>query len=369
MKETDKQAELQVMIDELNQLHEKSIEILQKTNEPEKMLDSLLAEFERRLRDLPGIKLDSNPESINDTPSREKFKALLMYSQLAEILRGNAEMQVQLKSHNRDLDQLNQKMSENNEELRRLNEYYLNMLGFVAHELRSPLVSILGFAELLEEGYLGKLNLEQMNGVQVITRVSRNLIDMIKNYLDLSKIENGELLIHWQELDIGSDLLGPVLDELSGQLSLKDMEISQTGVATGKKMSVIGDRDLLKIVFTNIFSNAVKYGRPHSTIQFQVKELKDGYQFAIKNDGRGIAKKRIKSIFEKFSQGANKDPNLPRGTGLGLFNTKCIIKAHEGKIWAQSEENKWFKMTFRIPRKPHQLKNKVDMTSTEKVLS
>ncbi len=369
MKESEKQAELQIMLNELNQLHAKSIELLQKTNEPEKMLDSLLAEFERRLTDLSGINLNSKPESINDTLAREKLKALLMYSQLAEILRGNAELQVQLKSHNKDLDELNHRMSENNDELRRLNEYYLNMLGFVAHELRSPLVSILGFSELLEEGYLGKLNVEQLNGVQVITRVSRNLIDMIKNYLDLSKIENGELLIHWQELDIEKDLLQPVLSELSGQLSLKDMKIVRKGPALSKKICIIGDRDLLKIVFNNVFSNAVKYGKPHSTIHYQTEETETGYFFSIKNEGRGIAKERIESIFDKFSQGVNKDPNLPRGTGLGLFNTKCIIKAHEGDIWAQSEEKKWFKINFHLPRKPRQPRNKVDMTSTASVLS
>ncbi|KAA3613710.1 MAG: sensor histidine kinase [Calditrichaeota bacterium] len=367
MNQKDKQTELQIMIAELSQLHKKSIELLQKTKDPDKMLDSLLAEYERRLTDLSGAQLDEKPANISDLMEREKVKALLMYSQLAEVLRDNAEMQLQLKSRNQELDNLYQKMSDNNENLKQLNAYYLNMLGFVSHELRSPLVSILGFAELLEEGYLGKLNVEQLNGVQVITRVSRNLIDMIKNYLDLSKIENGELLIHWQEIDVDKDLLQPVLTELTGQLSLKDMKIDQKSAATKEHMGLVGDLDLLKVVFTNVFSNAVKYGKPHSTISYEVEELEDGYLFSIKNTGCGISKKRIETIFDKFSQGANKDPNLPRGTGLGLFNTKCIIKAHDGNIWAQSEAKKWFKISFKLPRNPRREKTKVDMTSSEKM--
>lgn len=292
-----------------------------------------------------------------------------MYSQLAEVLRDNAEMQLQLKSRNKELDNLYQQMSENNQELRRLNEYYLNMLGFVSHELRSPLVSILGFSELLEDGYLGELNVEQSNAVQVITRVSRNLIEMIRNYLDLSKIENGELVLQWQEIEVGNDLLQPVFSELSSQLSLNDMKIVHKDQDAITNINIIGDIDLLKVVFSNVFSNAIKYGKPHSEIDLNVNETDSGFVFSVRNIGRGIPSDKIEAIFDKFSQGINKDPSLPRGTGLGLYNTKCILEAHEGKIWAESEEKKWFEVNFFLPRKPNQEKVRVEMASPGKELS
>ncbi len=344
---------LDLKVAELDQIYELSLELLKKSQDPDRLLDALLDEYIRRFSELSGMDLLRDVENYPDEKSREKMRSLIMFSKQAELIKENADYQAKLKERNRELAQLTQKLRRANQELKRLNSHYLNMLGFVSHELRSPLISILGFAELLEEGILGELNVEQQNSVQVIIRVTRNLIDMIRNYLDLAQIEGGELAIEWQNVNLYHEIIMPVINELEGHLLAKKMKVvAENDESVIAQYQVEGDSGLLKIAFTNILSNAIKYGRAQTDIVYQILDLDNKYVISITNEGEGVPEDKLEKIFNKFSQMVHYHPDQPRGTGLGLFNTKCIIRAHGGKIWAESEVGKWFRINITLPKHP-----------------
>ncbi len=339
----------EVQLDEFKKLFETSLKLVQQARRPEEMFDRLLEEYERRFIEIPEVRLTGTPEP--DARTRAKIQALMLFARFAESLKDNADFQLKLKERSDKLDRLMQRLRKTNRELRKLNAHYLDMMGFVSHELRSPLISILGFAELLDEGYLGELNMEQQNSVQIIMRVTSNLIDMIKNYLDLARIENGELTVNWMPVDLHSDVIMPTITQLESQLFTRDMQIETRNERIPRDIVVEGDPDLLKVVFMNVFSNAIKYGREHTTIYYHVLDVLDRFYFSVTNEGEGVSPDHLDKIFDKFTQGEYHDPDAPRGTGLGLYNTRCIVEAHGGTIWAESEQGKWFKICFTLPKK------------------
>ncbi len=350
-----------VQLDEFKKLFETSLKLVQQARRPEEVFDKLLAEYERRFIEIPEVRLTNDADL--DEASRAKIQALMLFARLAESLKENADVQLQLKQRSEKLDRLMQRLRKTNRELRRLNAHYLDMMGFVSHELRSPLISILGFAELLDEGYLGELNMEQQNSVQIIMRVTSNLIDMIKNYLDLAKIENGELAVNWMPIDLHTDVIKPTITQLESQLFTRGMQIETRNERIPENIIVEGDPDLLKVVFMNIFSNAIKYGRPDTTIYYHVLDVLDRFYFSITNEGEGVSPEHIEKIFNKFTQGEYHDPDAPRGTGLGLYNTRCIVEAHGGTIWAESEQGNWFKICFTLPKKQERRTGQVKIKS------
>ncbi len=352
---------LKLKLAELDQIYSLSLELLKKSQDPEQLLDALLDEYIRRFSEIPGLNLSDNLDDLADDERREKAQALILFAQQAALLKENADYQARLKEQNRKLANLTRKLKKTNEELQRLNSHYLNMLSFVSHELRSPLISVLGFAELLEEGLLGDLNSEQRNSIQIIIRVTRNLIEMIRNYLDLAKIENGELRIHWQQIEVYHEILLPVMKELEGHALAKDMKIVPEPDSRVEHVLLQADPALLRIVFVNLFGNAIKYGKARTKIQYRIEDRGDHFLFAIKNYGKGVPKEKLNHIFEKFSQAPQYHPDVPRGTGLGLFNTKCIVEAHGGKIWADSEFGQWFQVFMTLPKEPRRKPRAVKM--------
>lgn len=344
--------QLAVKLDELNDVYNVSLELLEKSQDHDALLDALLGEYLRRLADIPGVKLDSNLEQYTDLDEKEKVRSLMMFAKQALLLKRNADISAEVQQKNEELLALTKKKEEANCRLENLNRQYMNMLGFVSHELRSPLISVLGFAELLEEGYLGSLSEEQTNSIQTISKVTRSLIEMTRNYLDLSKIENGELEMKWTSFNLHDDLLQELLRELEGQLGVRGMKINQQMHMDPADLKVQGDRDLLKVVFMNIFSNAVKYGSKDTVIDFRIENRKHEYLFSVLNRGKGVEKSKLDAIFNKFTHGVQVDTGLPKGTGLGLFNTQCILSAHGGTIQAESREGEWFRIDIQLPKSP-----------------
>ena len=232
-----------------------------------------------------------------------------------------------------------------------LNERYLNMLSFVAHELRSPLISILGFADLMLDGHLGQLSDEQRRAVDLISRVSRNLIDMTTSYLDLAKIESGALRLHREHLELNKNVIEATLAEMKSQFAVNDLQAVAKAGSLTSEACLEGDHDLLKMVFSNVFSNAVKYARRHSKVIYNLLDFGDHIYVSIKNEGSGVPPEQLESIFHKFARLETEQNTTERGTGLGLYHTRCIVNAHGGRAWAESESGQWFKLCILLPKR------------------
>ncbi|MFC1714100.1 cache domain-containing protein [Candidatus Poribacteria bacterium] len=241
-----------------------------------------------------------------------------------------------------------EELNTSNIELKRINSNYLEMLGFVSHELKTPLSSMTLNAYSLKDGLLGDL---PPNQLKVIDSISRNLTyleDMIKNYLDLARIEKGELIVHKTQIHLNEDCLQPILDQLGKQIDESKMRIDNH---LADDLSVNADPNLMKIVFDNLISNALKYGNEGGVISIEVDELDDRYQINVWNEGQGIPKDKMEMLFQRFSRIRGAKPTSKKGSGLGLFITKEIIEKHGGEIWCESEEGKWVNFIFTLPKK------------------
>jgi signal transduction histidine kinase len=347
--EVDPAEELRIRLEELCRNFNVSLDLIPKAVSPEQFVDRVLDEYISRFEEIPGEDVLSLHEGKGGLPQREKLRSLLMFSTQAVLLHENARVYKQLEEAYRELQAKTDELTQANEELRRLNAQYLNMLGFVSHELRSPLVSILGFAELLDEGILGDLTKEQREAVQIIARVSRKLIEMTRNYLDLAKIENGRMPLHRSPVNLESDVIRPLVNELEEQLRGRRMRIEREEGSLEETPDLWADPELMGIVVQNLFSNAIRYGREGTAIRYSVRDEGEQYRITVFNEGEGVRPEQLGSIFGKFVDIPKKETK-ERGSGLGLYNTRCIVESHGGRIWAESEYGRYFAVHFTLPK-------------------
>ncbi|MBI5893168.1 MAG: PAS domain S-box protein [Deltaproteobacteria bacterium] len=241
----------------------------------------------------------------------------------------------------------------------------------VTHELRTPLVATkqaIGNMLLLAEN----LNEDQKKMLQIAHRNTERLSRLINDILDFSKIEAGKMLIRQEMVETA-----PFLKEIVG--SLKPFADSN-GITLDIKMpnvlpSLFVDKDRITQVFVNLLSNAIKFTSPLNTPDRDIRGqacgdknkggmavvetmgvVKEGHndllRIKVTDTGRGIDKKDIERIFEKFVQVGTKDATVIRGTGLGLAITKNIVELHGGKIWVESELGKGSRFFVTLPIVP-----------------
>lgn len=343
---------LNLRLEELFRNYNISLDLIKKTTNKEELLENILDEYINRFNEIPKTNLIAVDQDEKWSVEKEKVKSLIMFATQALMLKENSELYAALTEKNKQLHELTQKQKETNNNLKRLNSHYLNMLSFVSHELKNPIISILGFAELLADLTFGRLNEEQNDSVEVIIRVARNLINMINNYLDLAKLENGELNIKFMPLNIQKDIFDYVTSEIQEQLSKKNMEIVSVTPLPEPGFIIFGSLELLRSVVVNIISNAIKFGKSGTEIQYSVWNKMDDIEIRIRNQSFGVKKNDLELIFRKFSQLRDERyENQMHGTGLGLHLTKLIVEGHGGTIKADSDGNSWFEIIFTLPKR------------------
>jgi signal transduction histidine kinase len=234
-----------------------------------------------------------------------------------------------------------------NTHLKRINSHYMEVLGFVTHEIKNHLGMMLGSSYNLSSGELGELNERQRDMLDILLRNGERLNVMIKDYLDLSRIERGELQVRKEQLPLRKRIVEPVLAELRAQLETNKMYVELDIPIT---LEVMADPDLLEVVMENLLHNAIKYGRKEGKIRVVAESLPNGRTVYVWNEGAGIPREKAERLFTKFGRlGGEASKNI-RGTGLGLFVTREIIQKHGGEIKAESEEGKWVSFIFTLPR-------------------
>lgn len=224
----------------------------------------------------------------------------------------------------------------------------LDLMAIVSHEMKSPVSAVHTTAETLYRGYLGNLDPEQQKTVEKILRNCQYLEDIIRNYLDLSKMDLDNLESFTAKIDLVADVIQPVIDVPENKDNLKKMPIVTEFAARPK---INGDPNLLNIVVTNLINNAIKYGKQETPVTVRLTEDEKSYIVSIRNEGVGISKEDIEErLFRKFSRLKQKGTEGVKGSGLGLYICKKIVEKHKGKIWAESEVGKYVTFSFSLPK-------------------
>lgn len=228
-----------------------------------------------------------------------------------------------------------------NSELKEAEKERNEFFAKTVEELRVPLTSIDGHAELLLDQHLGKITKQQKDSLydvkQEINRITRMIIDIA----ELANIETGNITLKKEEISLGG-IIHDVTDRMQQTVELKGSTL--TIDVPGDIPVITGDRDRLTRAFANILTNAIKFtseGRISVAAQVRDGELLT----SVSDTGIGIPEGAIGKIFDRFY----KVDTASSGTGLGLPMAKEIIEMHGGRIWAESKEGKGSTFSFTIP--------------------
>jgi signal transduction histidine kinase len=235
------------------------------------------------------------------------------------------------------------------EQLEEMNLAYLELLSFVAHELKSPLASIILDARMLNEALIGTLTDEQGRRAEKIIDKATYLMDLVKDYLDLAKIEGGNLRMNiLDDVDFMRDVVQPCVDILAPQVQEKKMLLDIE--KPENPLRVQCDPELMRIAVLNLLDNAVKYGNEGGNIAVLLKMTQTGAVFSVWNEGPGFPEAERDKLFRRFSRINTKQLIKEKGTGLGLYTAWRILNLHGGTIDARSEVGLWAEFLLRIPQ-------------------
>lgn len=248
------------------------------------------------------------------------------------------------------LGHLIQKIVEKDKLLEAKTKDYMRILGFVAHELRSPLTSVKGWLDLALNKSYGSLRRDLSEALQKAQSGCNQMNHMISDYLNLSRIERGELNLKFRDLNLLADVIQPVIDEIKGRLTQCGMTINMNGIKNDRRYVSSGDREWLKVVFRNLFSNAIRYGYPNTPIKLALHERKHEWRIEVYNLGYGIPVDHTEKIFQKFEKVPRDDRIGEESSGLGLYIVRDIIRQHGGDIRCESKLNEWANFILTLPK-------------------
>lgn len=221
-------------------------------------------------------------------------------------------------------------------ELKRLNRLKSELLRRTSHELKTPLVSIKGFSDLLTELYSQKLDKEMTAIVNEIKKGSDRLENLIKDILKASKLQSGKIKIHKTYGNL-SAIIKKVLEELQGIIKSRKHSIT---LDIENRLYAKFEQKRIKEVIENLLVNAIKYTPPEGEIIITSERNSKFIKISIKDTGIGLTVKEQKTIFrefgkiEKYGKGWEIETE---GTGLGLYICKKIIELHKGTIGVESQ--------------------------------
>ena len=234
------------------------------------------------------------------------------------------------------------------EQLETINKAYQEVLGFVAHELKNPVASMVTNARLLCDGYVGDITPQQRQKIERIAYNGQYLIGFIETYLDLAKVENAETAPTMLEIaSLADEVVRPAIDLLHGQIEGRRMKLEI--VVPEAPVPATGNAELLRVVLINLIGNAIKYGRELGHIRISL-EVADGQgEIGVWNEGPGFPPEKRADLFQRFVRQNTPELIRRKGTGLGLYTCWKIVQLHEGRIWADSELGSWARFAFSIP--------------------
>ena len=235
------------------------------------------------------------------------------------------------------------------EQLTQANRAYTEMLGFVSHELKSPVASMVTDANLLAEGYLGELTDVQRGKLRRLIGKGGYILGLVREYLDLARIESDSLnaTMH-PDVDFVADVVEPAMEMVEALREERGMTFVRRYPDT--RVGVECDPDLMKVVMINLIGNGVKYGREGGELRVTVQMEEAQLSASVWNEGPGFPERLQSRLFRKFSRLDTPELKKQKGTGVGLYSVWRIVHLHGGRIRAQSEESQWAEFHFTLPQ-------------------
>jgi two-component system sensor histidine kinase/response regulator len=265
-------------------------------------------------------------------------EALRSYDQEKTIIKQNTE----LKELNTNLEK---KVELRTKELKELNATKDKFFSIIAHDLKNPFNTLLGFSELL----ITNINKYDKGRIQefinIIYQTSKNAYMLLENLLEWARSQTGRLDMAPANIGI-AELVDENIDLISNNASSKKLELINK---IDKNVTAYADSNMTHTVVRNLLSNAVKYTEPGGKIEIISKKRDKYIEVTVSDTGIGIKKENIEKLFRIDENFSTKGTNDETGTGLGLILCKEFVKKNGGEIWVNTTFGKGSDFTFKLP--------------------
>ncbi|MEM5794202.1 MAG: ATP-binding protein [Candidatus Aenigmatarchaeota archaeon] len=292
-------------------------------------------------------KIESHQKELEKTV-RERTKELNeKVKELTETKIALMNMMEDLNETNKKLLEAQKKLKKSYMELKKLDVEKDRFISIAAHELKTPMTAISGFAQLLKDEEIIKDKEKRLRYLKIIEDEIKRLSALITDVLDLSRIDLGTIKVFVEEVNI-NEILNDVKNEMIELAKEKSLYLN---VEVEKGISnVLTDREKLKRILLNLVSNSIKYTEKGG-ITIKAEKEGDEIKFSVSDTGIGIPKEHFNKIFTRFFQVSSPYTRKAKGSGLGLSICKELVELLGGRIWFDSEVGKGTTFYFTLPLK------------------
>ena len=259
--------------------------------------------------------------------------------------RGDFTQRITLKGHD-EAAQLGRSFNEMAEQIKDLDNTRRSFVANVSHELRSPLTSMKGFLEAMQDGTILEENYSEYIGI--VLAETRRMVTMVNDLLDLSRIESGMIELHYETFDI-NELIRRTLITFEARLTERQMEMDVRFAQ--EQFFVFADSTKIGQVLRNLIDNAIKYSDTGKTVCVSTYSMRKEVFVTVKDNGIGIPQEDIPHVFDRFYKVEKAHTPSPTvGSGLGLSIVKRIIEQHGQTITVRSARGRGTQFTFSLER-------------------
>ncbi len=229
--------------------------------------------------------------------------------------------------------------------LKELNATKDKFFSIIAHDLRNPFTSIIGFSSLL----VSQIETKDYDSIEKYAKIiydsSLRAMDLLKNLMEWSQLQTGTIKFNPKYIDFNI-ITNNITELISDTAKQKKITIVRK---LPSNLIVFADEDMVCTVLRNLISNAVKFTKPGGQVVVSAKQIEDTFLVTVSDNGIGIEKKSINKLFHIEGNHASKGTQNEDGTGLGLILCKEFITKHSGQIWVESEPGSGSTFNFTIP--------------------
>ena len=300
--------------------------------------------------EIDGIIFVGNKSNTMPVTEGDEEIISIIANQIGQALE-NARLFEQVYSSSRVLEskvhERTHQLEEANMELKEISKKKSDFISAVSHELRTPLTSIKGYASILIAGKLGDIPEQVKARLSKINTHSDNLVNLINNLLDISRIESGRIEMNIKPCEI-LKIIENVYDLLTPQIGQKNIECV---IDVDKNIPEIEmDSNQVERIFINLVGNAIKFTPEQGTITIKAAlQNNQTIECTVSDTGIGISQEDIAKLFDEFYRVDNKINESVKGTGLGLPLAKKIVEAHHGRMWITSVVGQGTTFHFTLP--------------------
>ncbi len=220
-----------------------------------------------------------------------------------------------------------------------------DFIATLTHDLRTPLLAVIQTLKFFLDGSLGNLDEKQSILLSTMLQSNEDLLGLVNALLEVYKFESGKLTLCKTCFSV-KELIKQCYDELKPLAENKNIEFVLS-CDIEDNIDIYADKSEIKRVMINLCGNAVNYTNKNGKIVIFAKAQAGDFIFSVSDNGNGIPKEDIPHLFTRFSQGTSKKRST--GTGLGLYLSRQIVEAHDGKIWLESKMSKGSEFSFLLP--------------------